>query len=201
MTELYAQTHMYREVRAIPDIVRRLLTDGAGNTKSAAEKLKAVNPEVGHDHRSRFLGPCRRLSEIRDRIDMRCSGFIDWSVGQLRLRSQFEAQGRGNHSDQPIGPEPGHRRCGQIGESQRLARHLAYQHRRLSARSGQRDQYRYLRWTGTQRRRHEDVRVLDRSRPAAAGALARGSRLIERAGAFAGRTCDGAFLRLGAACR
>jgi glutamine---fructose-6-phosphate transaminase (isomerizing) len=62
MTEPHAQTHMYREVRAIPEAIRRLLTDGAGSAKSAAEKLKAVDPRVittiargSSDHAASYL--------------------------------------------------------------------------------------------------------------------------------------------------
>ena len=62
MTELHAQTHMHREVRAIPDIVRRLLSDGTVSARSAAQKLKAVNPRLvttiargSSDHAAAYL--------------------------------------------------------------------------------------------------------------------------------------------------
>ena len=62
MTEPHAQTHMVREIRAIPEIVRRLLSDGAANAKLAAAKLKAVDPRLvttiargSSDHAATFL--------------------------------------------------------------------------------------------------------------------------------------------------
>ena len=62
MTELHTQTHMYREVQSIPEIVARLLSDGAGHVRSAAEKLKAVNPRLvttiargSSDHAASYL--------------------------------------------------------------------------------------------------------------------------------------------------
>lgn len=62
MTEPHAQTHMYREVRTIPDVVGRLLSNRAESAKSAGEKLRAVNPRLvttiargSSDHAAAYL--------------------------------------------------------------------------------------------------------------------------------------------------
>lgn len=64
-----AETHMRREVRTIPETVERLLQAAAGPSRAAAEKLKALNPQVvttiargSSDHAATYLKYAIELS-------------------------------------------------------------------------------------------------------------------------------------------
>ena len=109
----------------------RLLSEGADSAKSAAAKLTRGRSAAHHDNRARLLGPCRRLSEIRHRAELRHSGFLDRPSISSVYGAQPEASGRATLAISQSGQEPGHRRGGGGGQGERLAGHLAHQWRRL----------------------------------------------------------------------
>jgi glucosamine--fructose-6-phosphate aminotransferase (isomerizing) len=62
MTEAHSQTYMYREVRAIPEVIRHLLSEGAENAERVAGKLRDLNPKLittiargSSDHAAAYL--------------------------------------------------------------------------------------------------------------------------------------------------